>query len=125
LGLGDINPASTTKKPFDLLAEGLLLSYQVGATGFEPAASWSRTKRSTKLSYAPSVFARWLGGSDIVAWGAGLARFSGLVRGDVVEEVATGGGGGFEGQGAAGFGNQTAAELADLGDVEVPAGAVR
>lgn len=25
----------------------------VGATGFEPAASWSRTKRSTKLSYIP------------------------------------------------------------------------
>ncbi len=26
----------------------------VGATGFEPAASWSRTKRATKLRYAPS-----------------------------------------------------------------------
>jgi hypothetical protein len=26
----------------------------IGATGFEPAASWSQTKRSTKLSYAPS-----------------------------------------------------------------------
>ena len=25
----------------------------VGATGFEPTTSWSRTKRSTKLSYAP------------------------------------------------------------------------
>ena len=25
----------------------------VGATGFEPAASWSQTKHSTKLSYAP------------------------------------------------------------------------
>jgi hypothetical protein len=25
----------------------------VGATGFEPATSWSQTKRSTKLSYAP------------------------------------------------------------------------
>ena len=25
----------------------------VGVTGFEPAASWSRTKRSTKLSYTP------------------------------------------------------------------------
>ena len=27
---------------------------QVGLTGFEPATSWSRTKRSTKLSYSPS-----------------------------------------------------------------------
>ena len=25
----------------------------VGATGFEPATSWSQTKRSTGLSYAP------------------------------------------------------------------------
>ena len=25
----------------------------LGATGFEPATSWSQTKRSTKLSYAP------------------------------------------------------------------------
>ncbi len=25
----------------------------IGATGFEPAASWSQTRRSTKLSYAP------------------------------------------------------------------------
>lgn len=28
--------------------------YLVGATGFEPAASWSRTKRATKLRYAPA-----------------------------------------------------------------------
>ena len=27
----------------------------VGATGLEPAASWSQTKHSTKLSYAPAV----------------------------------------------------------------------
>jgi hypothetical protein len=26
----------------------------VGATGFEPATSWSRTKRATKLRYAPA-----------------------------------------------------------------------
>ena len=26
----------------------------VGATGFEPAASYSRSKRSTKLSHAPT-----------------------------------------------------------------------
>ena len=25
----------------------------VGATGLEPAASWSRTRRATKLRYAP------------------------------------------------------------------------
>ncbi len=25
----------------------------VGVTGFEPAASWSRTKRSTELSHTP------------------------------------------------------------------------
>ena len=25
----------------------------IGATGFEPAAFWSQTRRSTKLSYAP------------------------------------------------------------------------
>ena len=29
------------------------LCYMVGATGLEPAASWSQTKHSTKLSYAP------------------------------------------------------------------------
>ena len=26
---------------------------EIGATGFEPAAFWSQTRRSTKLSYAP------------------------------------------------------------------------
>jgi hypothetical protein len=29
---------------------------QIGVTGFEPATSWSRTKRSTKLSYTPDIF---------------------------------------------------------------------
>ena len=28
----------------------------VGATGFEPATSWSQTRRSTKLSYTPNSF---------------------------------------------------------------------
>jgi hypothetical protein len=28
----------------------------IGVTGFEPATSWSRTKRSTKLSYTPDIF---------------------------------------------------------------------
>ena len=33
---------------------GVLLTIKmVGATGFEPATSWSRTKRSTRLSHAP------------------------------------------------------------------------
>jgi hypothetical protein len=27
----------------------------VGATGFEPATSWSQTRRSTKLSYTPTL----------------------------------------------------------------------
>ena len=30
----------------------------VGVTGFEPAASWSRTKRSTELSHTP-IFLLW------------------------------------------------------------------
>ena len=34
------------------------VSYMVGVTGFEPAASWSRTKRSTKLSHTPVFFFR-------------------------------------------------------------------
>ena len=29
--------------------------FAIGATGFEPAASWSQTRRSTKLSYAPDA----------------------------------------------------------------------
>ena len=31
----------------------ILLFVLVGVTGFEPAASWSRTKRSTELSHTP------------------------------------------------------------------------
>ena len=31
--------------------------FLVGVTGFEPAASWSRTKRSTELSHTPIYFA--------------------------------------------------------------------
>ena len=30
----------------------------VGKTGFEPATSWSQTRRSTKLSYFPKILAR-------------------------------------------------------------------
>ena len=29
------------------------LSFLVGASGFEPEASWTRTKRDTKLRHAP------------------------------------------------------------------------
>ena len=32
------------------------LSELVGTAGFEPATSWSRTKRTTKLCYVPCVF---------------------------------------------------------------------
>ena len=39
-----------TKKPSKLLFTRLLM---VGVTGFEPAASWSRTKRTTKLCHTP------------------------------------------------------------------------
>ena len=28
----------------------------VGESGFEPPASWSRTKRATKLRYSPNLF---------------------------------------------------------------------
>jgi hypothetical protein len=30
-----------------------IVTIEIGATGFEPATSWSQTTRSTKLSYAP------------------------------------------------------------------------
>ncbi len=30
----------------------------VGATGFEPATFWSRTKRATKLRYAPNEWSQ-------------------------------------------------------------------
>ncbi len=42
------------------------LFYMVGVTGFEPATSCSRSKRSTKLSYTPM-------GAGIV-YGRGVAR---------------------------------------------------
>jgi hypothetical protein len=36
---------------------------EIGATGFEPATSWSQTTRSTKLSYAPvKPENRWFSG---------------------------------------------------------------
>ena len=47
---------------------GGFLSRQVGATGFEPATSASRTQRSTRLSHAPMVFCRSLSG-DVSGFG--------------------------------------------------------
>jgi hypothetical protein len=47
---------------FDLSSWKLLLSVElvstkrnVGLVGFEPTASWSRTRRSTKLSHSPKM----------------------------------------------------------------------
>ncbi len=50
-----IEPTSSAWK-----AEVLPLNYTrkevVGKTGFEPATSWSQTRRSTKLSYFPKTW---------------------------------------------------------------------
>src|SRR5436305_10398891 len=40
------------RKPFDVLAEGSFLK-KVGATGFEPATSWSQTRRSSQAELRP------------------------------------------------------------------------
>ena len=34
--------------------------YMVGVTGFEPMASWSRTKRDTKLRHTPKCFKNYI-----------------------------------------------------------------
>ena len=34
-------------------SDPFMILRMVGMTGFEPAASWSQTKHSTKLSYIP------------------------------------------------------------------------
>ena len=47
----------TTATPLERRC-GRLLS-MVGATGFEPATSCSRSRRSTGLSYAPPLLSRW------------------------------------------------------------------
>ena len=58
-GQPDLNQGSSLvfdqkqKIVVNLVLLGSLRFYVVGATGLEPAASWSQTKRSTKLSYAP------------------------------------------------------------------------
>jgi site-specific DNA recombinase len=43
--LDGVSLVPTMRKPFDLLAEGLVQK-DVGVIGFEPTTSWSRTKRS-------------------------------------------------------------------------------
>src|SRR5207248_8133419 len=50
---------------------------EIGATGFEPAAFWSQTRRSTKLSYAPGV-SSWMSEVILAAF-TQKARESGLV----------------------------------------------
>lgn len=42
------------KKTGDLLSPAKFLNLKVGAIGFEPTTSRSRTERSTGLSHAPS-----------------------------------------------------------------------
>ena len=36
--------------------ENFPVVFMVGVTGFEPMASWSRTKRTTKLCHTPAVY---------------------------------------------------------------------
>ncbi len=40
----------------DLFLRELLSAYMVGAGGFEPPTSWSRTKRATRLRHAPIAY---------------------------------------------------------------------
>ena len=40
----------------------------VGVTGFEPGASWTRTKRDTKLRHTPKCFSIILYRSDKIKW---------------------------------------------------------
>ena len=55
-----LGPDKNSESTFVVCERGANLGHEspekgklVGATGFEPATSWSQTKRSTKLSYAP------------------------------------------------------------------------
>ena len=50
--LNDVSLVSIWRKPFDILSERPSSSC-VGATGFEPATSWSRTKRSSQAELRP------------------------------------------------------------------------
>src|SRR5437764_12688089 len=42
-----------------LVSSTLFLRDNIGLVGFEPTASWSRTRRSTKLSHSPKISASW------------------------------------------------------------------
>ncbi len=48
-----IEPTSTAWKAVVLPLNYTRATDMVGKTGFEPATSWSQTRRSTKLSYFP------------------------------------------------------------------------
>src|SRR5690606_11562899 len=52
---------------------------KIGVTGFEPAASSSRTKRSTKLSYTPERFHVGQTGTGSVQDGSGDANGAGMM----------------------------------------------
>ena len=41
----------------------------VGVTGFEPATSWSQTRRSTKLSYTPKMHGESEPPPSVLPWG--------------------------------------------------------
>ena len=43
-----------------LIYNGFKAFFMVGVTGFEPMASWSRTKRDTKLRHTPKRFKNYI-----------------------------------------------------------------
>ena len=43
-----------------LIYNGFKAFCMVGVTGFEPMASWSRTKRDTKLRHTPKCFKNYI-----------------------------------------------------------------
>lgn len=51
-----------------LIYNGFKAFCMVGVTGFEPMASWSRTKRDTKLRHTPKCFSIILYRSDKIKW---------------------------------------------------------
>src|SRR5439155_7875803 len=48
------NETAESRKPRPSQHSIIPKRYLVGASGFEPPASWSRTRRSTRLSHAPT-----------------------------------------------------------------------
>jgi hypothetical protein len=55
----------------DTMSPGKTLVLLVGETGFEPATSWTRTTRSTRLSYTPMSDAK-----SILAGNCELRQFT-------------------------------------------------